>query len=110
MISQKNSSSQIVFDEVDSGIGGVVSTAVGERLKKISLQRQVLVVTHSPQVAVLGKEHYLVKKVSNLHKSRISILKLDYEERVKEIARMLSGEEITTEAKLAAKKLLEIYN
>ena len=110
VISQKNSSSQIVFDEVDSGIGGAVSTAVGERLKKISLQRQVLVVTHSPQVAVLGKEHYLVKKVSNLHKSRISILKLDYEERVKEIARMLSGEEITTEAKLAAKKLLEIYN
>ena len=109
VISQKNSSSQIVFDEVDSGIGGAVSTAVGERLKKLSLKRQVLVVTHSPQVAVLGKEHYMVKKDSDLNKSRISIFKLNYQERVKEIARMLSGEEITTEAELAAKKLLEIY-
>tara|TARA_B100001027_G_scaffold32266_1_gene19496 strand:- start:4318 stop:5940 length:1623 start_codon:yes stop_codon:yes gene_type:complete len=109
VISQKNSSSQIVFDEVDSGIGGAVSTAVGERLKRLSLKRQVLVVTHSPQVAVLGKEHYMVKKDSNLNKTRISILKLNYQERVKEIARMLSGEEITTEAELAAKKLLEIY-
>jgi len=109
VISQKNSSSQIVFDEVDSGIGGAVSTAVGERLKRLSLKRQVLVVTHSPQVAVLGKEHYMVKKNSNLNKTRISILKLNYQERVKEIARMLSGEEITTEAELAAKKLLEIY-
>ena len=109
VISQKNSSSQIVFDEVDSGIGGAVSTAVGERLKRLSLKRQVLVVTHSPQVAVLGKEHYMVKKDSSLNKTRISILKLNYQERVKEIARMLSGEEITTEAELAAKKLLEIY-
>lgn len=110
VISQKSSSSQIVFDEVDSGIGGAVSTAVGERLKKLSLKRQVLVVTHSPQVAVLGKEHYLVEKKSNFNNSKISILKLNYEERIKEIARMLSGEEITTEAELAAKKLLEIYN
>ena len=51
-----------VFDEVDSGIGGAVSTAVGIRLRQLGNNRQVLVVTHSPQVAVLGKDHYLVKK------------------------------------------------
>ena len=110
VISQTSTCSQIVFDEVDSGIGGAVSTAVGERLKRLSLKRQVLVVTHSPQVAVLGRDHYLVKKESNFEKSKISISKLDFKQRIKEIARMLSGEEVTKEAELAAKKLLEIYN
>ncbi len=62
VISQRNSKSGIVFDEVDSGIGGAISTAVGERLRKLGKNRQVIVVTHSPQVAVLGKDHFLVKK------------------------------------------------
>ena len=69
---ERNTSSTIVFDEVDSGIGGAVSTAVGERLRRLGNKRQVFVVTHSPQVASLGQNHFLVKK--SINKDEVSIL------------------------------------
>ncbi len=104
---EKNTSSTIVFDEVDSGIGGAVSTAVGERLRRLGVNRQVFVVTHSPQVASLGKNHLLVNK--NLEKNEICIQvkKLNAEEKIYEIARMLSGKNVTDEAIKAATKLIE---
>ena len=110
VISQKNSKSQIVFDEVDSGIGGAVSTAVGIRLRQLGNNRQVLVVTHSPQVAVLGNDHYLVKKEIKEENTKIFIERLEYDDRVQEIARMLSGTTITEEAQVAARKLIDTYN
>ena len=110
VISQKNSKSQIVFDEVDSGIGGAVSTAVGIRLRQLGNNRQVLVVTHSPQVAVLGNDHYLVKKVIKEENTKIFIERLEYNDKVQEIARMLSGTTITEEAQVAARKLIDTYN
>ena len=110
VISQKNNKSQIVFDEVDSGIGGAVSTAVGERLRRLGDSRQVLVVTHSPQVAVLANDHYLVKKNNKDINVEISIKKLAYNEKITEIARMLSGKQITKEAQIAAKKLLDSHS
>ncbi|MAZ07699.1 MAG: DNA repair protein RecN [Rickettsiales bacterium] len=110
VISQKNSKSQIVFDEVDSGIGGAVSTAVGIRLRQLGNNRQVLVVTHSPQVAVLGNDHYLVKKEIKEENTKIFIERLEYNDRVQEIARMLSGTTITDEAQVAARKLIDTYN
>tara|TARA_Y100000589_G_C27158377_1_gene631750 strand:+ start:96 stop:1754 length:1659 start_codon:yes stop_codon:yes gene_type:complete len=110
VISQKNSKSQIVFDEVDSGIGGAVSTAVGIRLRQLGNNRQVLVVTHSPQVAVLGKDHYLVKKETRKENTKIFIERLNYDDKVQEIARMLSGTTITEEAQVAARKLIDTYN
>lgn len=107
VIAQKKSNSSMVFDEVDSGIGGAVSTAVGERLRKLGKGRQVLIVTHSPQVAALGNDHFIVRKINSNFGTDILIKKLNFEDKVTEIARMLSGKKITQEALLAAKKLLD---
>ena len=104
---ETNNNSTIVFDEVDSGIGGAVSTAVGERLRKLGKKRQILVVTHSPQVASLGINHFLVKKKVNEDGVKIKVSKLEKKEKISEIARMLSGKEITDEAVNAAIKLME---
>ena len=97
----------MIFDEVDSGIGGAVSSSVGERLKKLGGSRQVIVVTHSPQVAAYGKEHFVVKKINKDQDTKINVMKINSEEKIKEVARMLSGKVITEEAMKAAKKLIE---
>ena len=107
VVATVNTNISIVFDEVDSGIGGAVASAVGSRLKRLGQKRQVIVVTHSPQVAALGDLHFKVIKDSMENKTSTSIVKLDNRDRITEIARMLSGKEITFEAKLAAEKLLE---
>ena len=107
VVTSKRNTVSIVFDEVDSGIGGAVASAVGERLRKLGSNRQVLVVTHSPQVASLGNEHFKVKKINKLEETLTMITKLERSDRIKEIARMLSGKEITREAEAAAIKLLE---
>ena len=99
---EKNKTSILFFDEVDSGIGGAVSAAVGQRLRRLGENRQVCVITHSPQVASFGQNHYKVSK----SKFETKLVKLDSEERVMEIARMLSAKEITPEAIEAAKKLI----
>ena len=98
VIAQKNNKTTMVFDEVDSGIGGAVSSAVGERLKKLGESKQVIVVTHSPQVAAFGNDHFVVKKKIVNNQSTIELKKLDEKEKLNEIARMLSGKEITEEA------------
>ena len=98
----KNKTSILFFDEVDSGIGGAVSAAVGQRLRRLGENRQVCVITHSPQVASVGQNHYKVSK----SKFETRLIKLDSEERIMEIARMLSAKEITPEAIEAAKKLI----
>ena len=105
VIAQKKNKTTMVFDEVDSGIGGAVSSAVGERLKKLGESKQVIVVTHSPQVAAFGNDHFIVEKNTESDKSIIKLKKLNNEEKLKEIARMLSGKEITLEAVNAARKL-----
>ena len=104
---ERENHSTMVFDEVDSGIGGAVSTAVGERLRKLGKNRQVLVVTHSPQVASLGKNHFLVKKKIIDNNLSIEVNKIEGSEKTNEIARMLSGKHITDEAIKAAMKLIE---
>ena len=107
VVTSKKNSTSIVFDEVDSGIGGAVASAVGERLRKLGNQQQVLVVTHSPQVASLGNDHFKISKKNEDTKTSTTIERLEGNERVREIARMLSGKEITTEAEAAARKLIE---
>ncbi len=107
VVTSKKNTVSIVFDEVDSGIGGAVASAVGERLRRLGSNRQVLVVTHSPQVASLGNEHFKVKKINRLEETLTIISKLEEGDRINEIARMLSGKEITREAEAAAMKLLE---
>ncbi len=97
----------LIFDEVDSGIGGATAAAVGERLSQLSQYKQILVVTHSPQVAGKADHQWIVSK-SGTKNVITSIIPLKTEEdRQEEIARMISGEEITIEARAAALKLLE---
>ncbi|MBV8409292.1 MAG: DNA repair protein RecN [Alphaproteobacteria bacterium] len=96
----------IVFDEVDSGIGGATAAAVGERLRRLAREVQVLVVTHSPQVAALADRHWLIRKTTTRSTASTDILALDAKGRREEIARMLSGAEVTAEARAAADRLL----
>jgi DNA repair protein RecN (Recombination protein N) len=96
----------LVFDEVDSGIGGAVAAAVGERLHRLAQELQVLVVTHSPQVAARGAHHWRVKKQQAEKRTLTRVEPLSAEERREEIARMLSGSAVTAEARAAAQSLM----
>ncbi|MCR9175936.1 MAG: DNA repair protein RecN [Alphaproteobacteria bacterium] len=96
----------LVFDEVDSGVGGAVAAAVGDRLARLSDRLQVLVVTHSPQVAAQGAHHWRVEKRADSKSTTTTVVGLDEAERREEIARMLSGAAITAEARAAADSLL----
>lgn len=97
----------LVFDEVDSGIGGGTAAAVGERLARLADSRQILVVTHSPQVAARANAHFIVMKAGQKD-VKTTVLPLQaMNDRREEIARMISGAEITAEARAAASKLLE---
>ena len=97
----------MVFDEVDSGIGGAVAEVVGQKLRSLGLQRQVLCVTHLPQVAAQGHAHLRVSKQTDGDSTRTQIEKLDPAGRRNELARMLGGVEITRETKAHAKQMLE---
>ncbi|MBM3650222.1 MAG: DNA repair protein RecN [Alphaproteobacteria bacterium] len=96
----------IVFDEVDSGIGGATAAAVGERLKRLARDVQVLVVTHSPQVAAVADRHWLIRKITTKNAASTDVRALDAKGRREEIARMLSGAQVTAEARAAADRLL----
>ena len=96
----------LVFDEVDEGVGGAVANAVGERLARLAQGVQVLVVTHSPQVAARGERHIRVLKESARNSARAEAEILDGAARREEIARMLSGAQITDEARAAAQSLI----
>jgi DNA repair protein RecN (Recombination protein N) len=95
----------LVFDEVDSGIGGATAAAVGERLARVAEGVQVLVVTHSPQVAARGAAHFRVSK-SSTGKTQTDVAALDRNARREELARMLAGETVTEAARAAADSLL----
>ncbi len=97
----------LVFDEVDAGIGGATAAAVGERLARVAERLQVLVVTHSPQVAARGAQHLQVAKAVRGGKAETRVLPLDAPARREEIARMLAGETVTEAARAAAASLLD---
>ncbi|MEO7634987.1 MAG: DNA repair protein RecN [Sphingomicrobium sp.] len=97
----------MIFDEVDRGVGGAVASAIGERLARLAVDAQVLVVTHSPQVAARAAHHYRIEKAHGPDGTRTTVRKLDADERREEVARMLSGAAITDEARAQAAKLLE---
>tara|TARA_R110000787_G_scaffold203779_3_gene314273 strand:- start:13608 stop:15272 length:1665 start_codon:yes stop_codon:yes gene_type:complete len=97
----------IIFDEVDRGVGGAVASAIGDRLSRLSRGAQLLVVTHSPQVASKGDAHMLINKSLSGTVSRTDVSALDDKGRRQEIARMLSGADVTDEARAQADRLLE---
>lgn len=97
----------LIFDEVDVGIGGAVAEAVGRRLAQVASNRQVLVVTHLPQVAAHGRQHLRVSKLAGADRVISQVSALSREERVAEIARMLGGQEITETTLKHAREMLE---
>jgi len=98
--------STLVFDEVDSGVGGATAAAVGERLARVAERVQVLLVTHSPQVAARGAAHLMVSKLTAKGRAETRVAALDGAARREEIARMLAGETVTEAARAAADSLL----
>lgn len=98
----------MIFDEVDAGIGGATADAVGERLARLAAERQVLVVTHAPQVAARADHHFMVEKLTDDHGATVRVRRLTEAERRDEIARMLAGAEVTDAARAAATSLLEV--
>jgi DNA repair protein RecN (Recombination protein N) len=97
----------LIFDEIDRGVGGATADAVGRRLQALAKGAQVLVVTHSPQVAAFGARHWRVEKRVTDGQTLSTVLGLDPEERVEEIARMLAGDTVTEAARAAARALLQ---
>ena len=106
-LAEQGAAGTMVFDEIDRGVGGAVASAIGERLQRLSGNTQLLVVTHSPQVAARGDRHLLIAKSHDGIVTRTGVRALGEDERREEIARMLSGAQVTDEARAQAERLLE---
>lgn len=106
-LAEQGGAATVIFDEIDRGVGGAVASAIGERLARLASGGQLLAVTHSPQVAARGRTHYMIAKSSDGTVTRTSVALLDEAGRQEEIARMLSGAEVTPEARAQADRLLE---
>jgi DNA repair protein RecN (Recombination protein N) len=106
-LAEAGTASTMIFDEVDRGVGGAVASAIGERLARLAARSQVLVVTHSPQVAARASHHYRIEKSHGPEGTRTRVHKLTEAERREEIARMLSGASVTQEARAQAARLLD---
>lgn len=106
-LAQSSSVATMIFDEVDAGVGGATAQAVGERLARLARDVQVLVVTHSPQVAACGNNHFKVEKSTADNVTTTTVRELTKIEKSEEIARMLAGEVITDAARAAAKVLMK---
>ena len=107
-LSQGASQRTMIFDEIDRGVGGATADAVGRRLAELGKEGQVLVVTHSPQVAAFGNAHWRVEKRIEDETTLSTVVQLSPEDRIDEIARMLAGDVVTDEARGAARSLLNI--
>lgn len=105
-LAEEGGAATVIFDEIDRGVGGAVADAIGERLARLAANGQLLAVTHSPQVAARGDRHYMIAKSSQGTVTRTSVTPLNSAERKEEIARMLSGAEVTDEARAQADRLL----
>ena len=109
VLSDRASAPTLVFDEVDTAVGGAVADAIGVRLSRLSREAQVIAVTHAPQVAARADRHYLITKDALDKGKRVvtRVAELAAERRREEIARMLAGAEITAEARAAAERLIK---
>jgi DNA repair protein RecN (Recombination protein N) len=106
-LAEAGGAATMIFDEIDRGVGGAVASAIGDRLARLSERSQVLVVTHSPQVAARAAHHFRIEKASGPDGTRTTVRKLSEDERREEIARMLSGASVTEEARAQAARLLD---
>ena len=97
----------MIFDEIDSGISGRTADVVGDKLRSLSRDHQIVCITHLPQIAAKGDHNYRIEKHSDLISTRTTVVPLSEEERTEEIARLLSASEITDAARMAARELLK---
>jgi DNA repair protein RecN (Recombination protein N) len=97
----------MVFDEIDAGIGGRAAEAVGKKLKSLAQANQVLCVTHLPQIATFADHHYLIEKKDSAGRMRTTVRSITGQERTEEIARMLSGAELTDTSRKHAEQMLK---
>jgi DNA repair protein RecN (Recombination protein N) len=109
VLADRGSAPTLVFDEVDTGVGGAVADAIGVRLARLGRRAQVIAVTHAPQVAARADRHYLISKSALDKGKRVAtrVAELAADKRREEIARMLAGAEITAEARAAAERLIK---
>ena len=107
ILARSSSVETIVFDEVDSGIGGATAEVVGDKLRSLAGFHQILCITHLPQIASKGMTHFMVEKQVVEGRTRTVISELDYEDRVREIARLLAGKKVSQKAVAHARELLE---
>jgi DNA repair protein RecN (Recombination protein N) len=109
VLADKASAPTLIFDEIDTGVGGAVADAIGQRLARLASKVQVLCVTHAPQVAAKADTHFLIRKDMHPSEARIvtSVITVDADHRREEIARMLAGEQISDAARAAAEHLLQ---
>jgi DNA repair protein RecN (Recombination protein N) len=98
----------LVFDEIDTGIGGRAAEAVGKKLRALAQRHQVVCVTHLPQIAAFADHHYLIEKGETAGRSRTSVRRLEDQQRREEIARMLSGEQLTHTSRKHAEAMLAL--
>jgi len=98
----------MIFDEIDTGIGGRTAQVVGEKLSKVAMNHQVICVTHSPQIASMGDVHYLIKKLVKDGRTYTVVTELNEEERINELSRMLGGVEITENTQIHAREMLNM--
>ena len=106
VIEKDNTIKTLIFDEVDSGVGGATASAIGSKLLKIGNNQQTIVVTHSPQVASKGNHHVVIKKNIIENETITETFELNHQEKIEEIARMISDDNISDEARNAAVKLM----
>ncbi|MCX7297337.1 MAG: DNA repair protein RecN, partial [Hyphomicrobiales bacterium] len=109
VLADRGSAPTLVFDEIDTGVGGAVADAIGMRLARLGRNVQVLAVTHAPQVAARATRHYVISKDALEKGQRVAtrVIEVAEERRREEIARMLAGAEITNEARAAAERLIK---
>lgn len=110
ILADKDKIFTLIFDEIDTGISGRTAQVVGEKIKKISNGRQVISISHLPQIAALAETHFVIKKSSKNQQTITQVLKLSDEERVEELARLLGGVDVTETTKKHAKEMLEMSN
>lgn len=111
VLARKTSVATLIFDEIDQGVGGAVANAVGGRLSELAKNAQIMVITHSPQVAARGNSHWYINKMTSDADGSVvtGVTSLSKDKRREEIARMLAGAEVTEEARAAADNLLNCF-
>ncbi|HZK33357.1 MAG TPA: DNA repair protein RecN [Tissierellaceae bacterium] len=110
ILADKDKIFTLIFDEIDTGISGRTAQVVGEKIKKISYGRQVISISHLPQIAALAETHFVIQKSSKNEQTITQVLKLSDEERVEELARLLGGVDVTETTKRHAREMLEMSN